>query len=80
MKEKEFFLRRKLETLFGTIVWHGNMHIYANYDHIIMKFAMGMAITLVIWFENHSCLYMHDIPFCEGFLLIMSNIYVYHYS
>src|SRR6266540_3304750 len=65
MKRKEnkrngklIFCKKKSETPFGNIVFHGKMHICAKYGHFMTNYAMKMAMTTVIWLESHECSYM----------------------
>ena len=56
--EKSFFCATKMKTPFDNIVSHPKMHMCAQYGHIIINYAMDVAITLVICLESHETSYV----------------------
>ena len=46
------------ENPFGSIVFHGKMHICAKYGNFMMNYAMKMAMTTGIWLETHESSHM----------------------
>ena len=66
------------ENPFGSIVFHGKMHICAKYGNFMTNYAMKMAMTTGIWLETHES--SHGKPFCEGFFSTFVKIHVYHFS
>src|SRR6266508_3822310 len=69
---KSFFCKKKSETPFGNIVFHGKMHICAKYGNCMMNYALKMAMTMCIWLETHESSYMLSL-FVKFFFNICQN-------
>ena len=57
-KRNSTFCDKKLETPFGTSVFHSKLYLCDKYGHIIMNYAMDMCIPLVSWLINQDKSYM----------------------
>jgi len=55
---KSIFCKKRSETPFGNIVFHGKMHICAKYGNCMTNYALKMAMTMCIWLETHESSYM----------------------
>src|SRR3954465_10021757 len=52
--EKWIFRATKMNTSFGKLVGHSNIHTYAKYEIIRGKYHLKLAITSAIWLESHE--------------------------
>ena len=60
------------ENPFGSIVFHGKMHICAKYGNCMTNYALKMAMTICIWLETHESSYMLSL-FVKFFLEHLSK-------
>ena len=51
------------ETLFGNVVCHDKMHMCAKYGHIILNYAMDMAMTTLVIGLQKPWMFEQDSPF-----------------
>ena len=70
---KSIFCKKRSETPFGNIVFHGKMHICAKYGNCLTNYALKMAMTICIWLETHESSYMLSL-FVKFFFNICQNL------
>ena len=76
---KCIFCEKKMKTPLGNIVWNSKVHPCSWYEVIWTKYAMDVAISLIIWLESHESSRMIA-HFWEYFLKIISVLQVYYFS
>ena len=76
---KWIFRAKKMKTPLGNIVWNSKMHPCAQYEIIWTKYAMNVAIRLIIWHESHESSRMIA-HFWEHFFKIIAVLQVYYFS
>ena len=55
--KNEFFCTTKMKTSLDKLVGYSNIHTFEKYEIIWKNYALKLAITSVIWLENHESSY-----------------------